>query len=130
VITRLEQNLDDYKVQITLQQQTIHQLNSRYDTVTSQLLSQPKQTKNIRDIFADDDLVPEKNNIQSSKKIDNSARLEANIEIENLKKEIEKIKGATSPNAASLSIVTENDDNNQCKNIDVRDADLEQESLI
>jgi hypothetical protein len=130
VITRLEQNLDDYKVQITLQQQTIHQLNSRYDTVTSQLLSQPKQTKNIRDIFADDYLVPEKNNIQSSKKIDNSARLEANIEIENLKKEIEKIKGATSPNAASLSIVTENDDNNQCKNIDVRDADLEQESLI
>ena len=85
-ITRLESSIDDYKAQIALQQQTINQLNSRYDTVVSQLLSQPKQALNIKDIFADDDLCPNENRPTKTDTIENTDSVEAldtKIQIEN-----------------------------------------------
>jgi TPR repeat protein len=58
-ISQLSHDINYYKEQIAKQQQTIEQLNGRYDTVMSCLLSEKKKDINIKDIFSDDDFVEE-----------------------------------------------------------------------
>lgn len=56
-ISQLSHDINYYKEQIEKQQQTIEQLNGRYDTVMSCLLSEKKKDLNIKDIFSDEDFV-------------------------------------------------------------------------
>ena len=56
-ISQLSNDINYYKEQIAKQQQTIEQLNGRYDTVMSCLLSEKKKDINIKDIFSDEDFL-------------------------------------------------------------------------
>jgi TPR repeat protein len=58
-ISQLSLDINYYKEQIAKQQQTIEQLNGRYDTVMSCLLSEKKKDINIKDVFSDEDFVEE-----------------------------------------------------------------------
>jgi len=62
-ISQLSLDINYYKEQIAKQQQTIEQLNGRYDTVMSCLLSEKKKDINIKDIFSDEDFVDEPSNV-------------------------------------------------------------------
>ena len=53
-INQLSHDVSYYKKQIAKQQQTIEQLNGRYDAVMSCLLTEKRKDINIRDVFSDD----------------------------------------------------------------------------
>jgi TPR repeat protein len=53
-ISQLTHDVSYYKDQITKQQQTIEQLNGRYDAVMSCLLTEKRKDIDIRDVFSDD----------------------------------------------------------------------------
>jgi len=75
-ISQLSDDINYYKEQIAKQQQTIEQLNGRYDSVMSCLLSEKKQDINIKDIFSEEDFVEESSgiieNIEETRPIDSS----------------------------------------------------------
>jgi TPR repeat protein len=54
-LAHLHQEIDYFKQQIQQQQQTIEQLNTRYDAVMSCLLSEKQKEINIKEIFDNDD---------------------------------------------------------------------------
>jgi TPR repeat protein len=56
-INQLSHDVKYYKEQMAKQQQTIEQLNGRYDAVMSCLLTEKRKDIDIRDIFSDDDFV-------------------------------------------------------------------------
>jgi len=56
-ITRLEQDISYYKQQITMQQQTISQLNNRYDAVMGCLLVDKRKDIDLKEIFSDNDFI-------------------------------------------------------------------------
>ena len=56
-ISQLSHDVKYYKEQMAKQQQTIEQLNGRYDAVMSCLLTEKRKDIDIRDIFSDDDFV-------------------------------------------------------------------------
>lgn len=62
-ISQLSNDINYYKEQIAQQQQTIEQLNDRYDSVISCLLAEKKQDINIKDIFSETDFVEESSSI-------------------------------------------------------------------
>ncbi|NQZ22728.1 MAG: hypothetical protein HRT53_11795 [Colwellia sp.] len=62
-ISQLSTDINYYKEQIAQQQQTIEQLNGRYDAMMSCLLSEKKQAINIKDIFSREDFVEESSNL-------------------------------------------------------------------
>lgn len=53
-IAKLEEELIFYKQQIQQQQETIHQLNSRYDAIVSVMLNDKSDSSEIKDILASD----------------------------------------------------------------------------
>jgi len=53
-INQLGNDINYYKEQISKQQQTIEQLNGRYDAVMSCLLNEKSKKTDVKDIFADD----------------------------------------------------------------------------
>jgi TPR repeat protein len=59
-INQLSHDVKYYKEEMAKQQQTIEQLNGRYDTVMSCLLTEKRKDIDIRDIFSDDDFVKSK----------------------------------------------------------------------
>lgn len=56
-INQLHKDIDYYKQQIANQQQTIAQLNSRYDAVMSCLLAKKTSNINVKDIFDSEDFI-------------------------------------------------------------------------
>lgn len=63
--TQIKQLTDDvsyYKAQMAKQQQTIEQLNSRYDAVMSCLLTEKRKDIDIKDIFSDEDIQSDEKN--------------------------------------------------------------------
>lgn len=61
-ITQLKSEVEYFKQQIDKQQQTIEQLNGRYDTVVACLITDKNKKSNIKDIFAEGDFITPKNN--------------------------------------------------------------------
>jgi TPR repeat protein len=61
-INQLSHDVKYYKEQMAKQQQTIEQLNGRYDAVMSCLLTEKRKDIDIRDVFSDDDFVKSKAN--------------------------------------------------------------------
>jgi TPR repeat protein len=61
-INQLSHDVKYYKEQMAKQQQTIEQLNGRYDAVMSCLLTEKRKDIDIRDVFSDDDFVKSKPN--------------------------------------------------------------------
>jgi TPR repeat protein len=61
-INQLSHDVKYYKDQMAKQQQTIEQLNGRYDAVMSCLLTEKRKDIDIRDVFSDDDFVKSKPN--------------------------------------------------------------------
>lgn len=51
-IKRLQEDVNYYKQQVTKQQETIEQLNARYDTVMNTLLNNKRENIEIKDIFS------------------------------------------------------------------------------
>ncbi|TWX52824.1 tetratricopeptide repeat protein [Colwellia hornerae] len=61
-IKQLTEDASYYKKQISKQQQTIEQLNGRYDAVMSCLLTEKRKDIDIKDIFSNDEFEEEKSN--------------------------------------------------------------------
>ena len=65
-ILHLKNDIDYYKQQVTQQHQTIEQLNTRYDAMMSCLLAEKRKDIDIKDIFAEDDVVSAQNTQKNS----------------------------------------------------------------
>jgi len=103
-INQLTEDVAYYKDQIMKQQQTIEQLNGRYDAVMSCLLTEKRKDINVKDIFSDDfvaddasqaiekytSIVSSENDLDSNNtlsqhptNLENTKNLEATSEIDN-----------------------------------------------
>jgi len=80
-ISQLSHDINYYKEQIEKQQQTIEQLNGRYDTVMSCLLSEKKKDINIKDIFSDEKFVEEPSKFIENIEKENQVHLAVNDDI-------------------------------------------------
>ena len=83
-INDLKNEIEYFKQQLSLQQQSLAQLNTRYDAVMTCLLKEQTKQYNVKDIFAVDDFLTtyEENTIDQEKDIERDNNIEENHDID------------------------------------------------